>query len=66
MDHTMLARVFMLRAQVVTASIEVEAMKAANKEREMNGEALAYPEKAFMELANDVRGISADLFNMTY
>lgn len=39
-------------AQAVAALCELEGMKAANKEREANGLALAYDEKAFIELQN--------------
>ena len=37
-------------SQSVCALIELEAMKAANKERELRGEMLAYHEEVIMEL----------------
>ena len=43
-------RVAFLMAQTVAAQIELEAMKAANTQREINGFSPAYDEAAFMEL----------------
>jgi hypothetical protein len=43
-------RVAYVAAQTAAALIEMEAMKAANKEREMHGYALAWDEGAFMSL----------------
>lgn len=37
-------------SQAVAMQVELEAMKAANTERESEGLALAYDEKAFMDL----------------
>lgn len=39
-------------SQAACALIELEAMKAANSERQQRGESDAYGEKAFMELQN--------------
>lgn len=36
-----------VHSQIVCAQAEIEAMKAANMERERKGLALAYPEEAF-------------------
>jgi hypothetical protein len=43
-------RVAYVAAQTAAALIEMEAMKAANKEREMHGYALAWDEGAFLAL----------------
>ena len=40
----------LLDARLVAANIEMNAMLVANREREMNGLALAYGEADFMEL----------------
>ncbi len=39
-----------IQSQVACALIEMEAMKAANVEREQRGESLAYDEAAFMAI----------------
>jgi hypothetical protein len=39
-----------VNAQTAAALIELESMKAANREREMHGHALAWNEEAFLEL----------------
>jgi hypothetical protein len=39
-----------VNAQTAAALIELESMKAANREREMHGHALAWGEDAFLEL----------------
>ena len=44
------AKVALHFSRTVEALIELEAMKTANKEREMRGESLAYSEEAFMDL----------------
>lgn len=36
---------------------EVEAMKSANKDREMNGYSMAYGDAAFQQKADEMRGI---------
>jgi len=38
---------------------EMEGMKAANKMRELNGQALAYSEEAFYEIADKLRKINS-------
>lgn len=38
---------------------EMEAAKTANKERELNGQALAYSEEAFYEIADKLRKINS-------
>ena len=43
-------RAALIFARAVSAMIEMEGMKAANKLREMNGDALAYDEGAFCNL----------------
>lgn len=45
-------RCIWLQSQIACALIEMEAMKAANVERESEGKALAYDEEAFMNLIN--------------
>ena len=47
----------MQQAELLRIYIEVEGCKAANKEREMNGQALAYPESIFVDAAKEVQGI---------
>lgn len=42
----------------------IEAMKAANKEREMRGESLAYPEESFREIIGGLNYISNTLRGM--
>ena len=43
-------RIVFVQAQTVCAMAEIEAMKAANREREDQGKALAYDEAAFMSV----------------
>jgi len=50
MNH---AQVMALKC-IAVALIETEAMKAANREREREGMAQAYPESAFFRVANDM------------
>lgn len=45
--------------EIIRIQIEVEGMKAHNKEREMNSFALAYDEKAFADTSKEV-GIRID------
>ena len=40
--------------QILQQLVIVEGMKATNKEREANGMALAYDEKAFMCVADEI------------
>lgn len=63
MDETQ--RAAFLQAQAACALIEMEAMKAANKEREQQGYSLAYDEAAFMAVI-DKYGIhhNAALFTL--
>jgi len=42
-------------ALVLAVSAEIEGMKVANMERESQGFALAYPESAFSEAAEELR-----------
>ena len=43
-------RLVYVRGMLLQAEIEMQAMIAANKEREADGKSLAYDEKAFMDL----------------
>jgi hypothetical protein len=45
-----LARITQVGAQVSCAQIEMMAMYTANRERELEGKAFAYDEKAFIDL----------------
>ena len=65
MEHTMLARVFSLQAEVLAAQAEIEGMKAANQERLSRGEALAYPAESFNEIAESMRGSACQLFQLS-
>ena len=42
-----------MKGIILQAEIRMQAMIAANKEREINGEALAYDEKAFTGLIDE-------------
>ncbi|MDD5511300.1 MAG: hypothetical protein PHI12_10880 [Dehalococcoidales bacterium] len=53
-----------LIAQMNGIMVEVEAMKAANAERQNSGEAVAYREEAFLYLKRDLQEISQRLLNM--
>ena len=46
-DAQQMANVALVMSQIVSAYARIEAMKAANLEREHKGEALAYPEQSF-------------------
>jgi len=46
-------------AEVLAIQAEIEGMKAANKERESQGLALAYDESAFVQAANNLRTVAA-------
>jgi len=50
MNEMALQSVAYVHAQVACALIELEAMKAANRERDICGDAPAYGEAAFMAL----------------
>ncbi len=52
------AFLYHMRANMETVSIKVEGMKAANKERESHGYALAYNEEAFEEQAEHMESLS--------
>lgn len=41
---------------------ELEGMKASNKERELNGQSLAYNEHHFCEKAQEIRDQTNELF----
>lgn len=41
-----------LKSQITCAIIELEAMKAENKQREIEGKSLAYDEESFLSLIN--------------
>ena len=43
-------RLVKMKARMVSASIEMESMKAANQERQIRGESDAYGEEAFYDL----------------
>jgi len=66
MDHTMIARVLRINAEIMAVSIEVEGMKAANMERYLAGESMAYPESEFIQAANAVHGYAADLHQLSF
>lgn len=42
-----------LKGIILQAEIRMQAMIVANKEREINGEALAYNEQSFLDLINE-------------
>jgi len=42
-------------ALIYSIQAEIEGMKAFNKEREMNGDALAYNEQSFLAMAHKLR-----------
>ena len=46
-------------ALVLAVQAEIEEMKATNTERENNGYALAYDEKAFADAAKDLRELAS-------
>jgi len=46
-----------LLAEIEAIKIEVVGMNSANAERIAAGEALAYPEKEFSRMANEIRAI---------
>jgi hypothetical protein len=60
MDPVILARVFKKYAELLALQVEVEGMKAANEERKSLGQALAYPEKEFSSMAEEMRCIATD------
>lgn len=66
MDHHLLARVFSLQAEVLAFNAELEAQKAANKERELLGQSLAYSEKDFTLIADQMRSLSTSLFQLSF
>lgn len=60
MDNFRQAMFIHLRAQLEALISEREGMLAANLERQRRGEALAYQESAFTELANQMRCVIPD------
>lgn len=52
----------MQQAELLQIYIEVEGYRSANKEREMRGEALAYPESIFVDAARKVQGIYNNIY----
>ena len=54
-DAEQMARVAEVQARVACALIRLEAMKAANTERQMHGFALAYNDAAIEDLINEER-----------
>lgn len=48
--------------QLLAAAAELEGMKAANQERVMRNESLAYGEGAFIEKAEEITNITNQLF----
>lgn len=55
------ARILSSMAQVYAAQARIEAMKAANAERERKNLAQAYPEKAFSDEANFIDMLASDI-----
>ena len=51
-------RIHSLNAEVEALKIEVEAMNAANLERERQGKAPAYGEEAYQKKADEFRGVA--------
>lgn len=47
-------------ARIKSIECEVEGMKAANKEREQEGLAIAYPEKCFTDAASKILEVVGD------
>ena len=47
------ARVAFVYSQTVCALAKIEAMKAENRMRELNGQALAYGEQAFLSVPDE-------------
>lgn len=66
MDHTLFARIEMLRASMLVVSIEVDGMKAANAHNIANQQTLQYHEGNFADKAMEVRGIIDELHALTY
>lgn len=60
MDNFRQALFIHLRAQLEALITEREGMLAANLERQRRGEALAYQESTFTELANQMRCVIPD------
>ena len=52
--------------RLLNVYIELESMKTANKEREINGHALAYDENAFYALTNTVQDIVHEAGSFPY
>jgi hypothetical protein len=48
-------KVAFINSQVACALIEMESMKAANRDRQSRGESDAYGEEAFMNIINEHR-----------
>ena len=53
-----LATLLQKYAEIEVIKLEVLSMRTANKERELNGAALAYNDGNFQEKANDIIAIS--------
>lgn len=60
MDDFRQAMFIHLRANLEALVTAREGMIAANLERQHRGEALAYPEKCFIELADEMRNVLSD------
>ena len=57
-------RVLALRTQAEMCNARIAAMQAANQEREHKGEVQAYIEKAFIEEANELGRIYAQIHDL--
>jgi len=45
-------------ALVLATQAEIEGMKAANKQREIQNDSMAYPEDSFFDKANELRNLA--------
>lgn len=64
MDHSVVFRYAQVQALVCkkdAINTNIQAMMAANYERQSNGFALAYPESSFIEAANELEQVGAAL-----
>ena len=59
-----LAVLFSTGIGALAVTAEVEAMKAANQERQYRGESPAYDEDSFRQLADRLYGLSQDAGNI--
>ena len=65
MDTFEASRIAAMFGEILAFQVDVEAMKAANWMREMQGHTIAYGEESFTEKADQIRAVAGSLYNFS-